>query len=119
MGRRSGGGGRLGVESNSSQMQPGTGKAEKEALKGNISSKPPHDMNNSQINNELDRLDAINRKLDTALIAAGRGNEKPSETFKKADSLSNRYREVSDRKSRLRNEISRRYGSNIHRLPAR
>jgi hypothetical protein len=51
------------------------------------------------------------------MISAGRGSEKPSETAIKTDLLSEEIKGVEQRHGELRDEVQRRYGSNIHRLP--
>ena len=75
-------------------------------------------MTAGQINKALDKLDRQSRKIGDRLIAAGRGNECPSERRDKTDSLSVKSREVADAAFNLRYEIKRRYGSDIHRLPS-
>lgn len=75
-------------------------------------------MSASQINNELDKLDAESSKLNDKMIATGRGSEKPSEWWNKTDPLSSRMRAVEDRSHALRQEVASRYGSNIRRLPS-
>lgn len=87
-------------------------------IEHNPSQKDPRTLTASQINNELDRLDAKRSKLNDEFIAAGRGNERASETAKLTDPLATRYNEVSDRQDTLRNEISLRYGPGApSRLP--
>lgn len=80
--------------------------------------KPPECMTAGEINKALDRLDKIGSKLTDEFIAAGRGHELPSETFKKDDPLAKRYIENANARSRLRAEIAARYGPGApSRLP--
>ena len=73
-------------------------------------SKAPADMTPSEINRALDRLDLEASKINDALIAAGRGDERPSETRRMDDPLSKRYNANSDARHALYVEIERRYG---------
>lgn len=74
----------------------------------------------SEINRRLDRLDKLSSKLTDEFIAAGRGHEKPSETFTKTDPLAERSKQVWAEQDVLRREISRRYGPGApSRLPTR
>jgi hypothetical protein len=74
----------------------------------------------SEINRRLDRLDKLSSKLTDEFIAAGRGHELPSETFKKTDPLAERKRRVWADSDALHREISRRYGPGApSRLPTR
>jgi len=85
-----------------------------------ISSKDVSAMRNSEINKELGKIEKQNSQLMSEFIAAGRGNEKPSEYLVKNDPLALRARALYDRRYELRNEISRRYGPNApSRLPTR
>lgn len=78
----------------------------------------PAQMTAGQINKELDRLDKLSSKLTDEFIAAGRGYERPSETWKLNDPLAERYKQISSAYSDLRSEISRRYGPGApSRLP--
>lgn len=78
----------------------------------------PARMTAGAINRELDRLDAKSSAIIDALIAAGRGHEPASETMRKDDHLSLRYRANADRRFELRAEIARRYGPEApSRLP--
>lgn len=78
----------------------------------------PADLTPAQINRELDALDRRRSRNTDAFIAAGRGEERPSEYLSKEDPLSKEAREISDRMSALRNEIERRYGPGApSRLP--
>lgn len=84
-----------------------------------VSSKPTATMTASAINAELDKLDAQDSKLGDAMIAAGRGYERPSEYLKMSDPLSLELRKNSDRRFELRFEIERRYGPGApRRLPS-
>jgi hypothetical protein len=74
----------------------------------------------SEINRRLDRLDKLSSKLTDEFIAAGRGHELPSETFKKTDPLAERKRRVWADSDALHREISRRYGPGApSRMPTR
>ncbi len=82
--------------------------------------KDPEFMTASEINKELDKLDARSSKNTDDFIAAGRGHERPSEYLRQADPLSMEARRISDRQSSLRIEIERRYGPRApSRLPSR
>jgi len=75
-------------------------------------------MTSSEINKALDRADRVSSKLTDEFIAAGRGTERPSETWKLTDPLAQRYKELSDVRSELRREVERRYGPSApRRLP--
>jgi hypothetical protein len=79
----------------------------------------PAVMSWRQINTELDKLDRETSRITDELLAAGRGDEKPSETLRKTDPLSSRFQNTADRQARLRTEIETRYGPNApHRLPS-
>jgi hypothetical protein len=81
--------------------------------------KDPATMTASEINKELDRLDAESSTVTQELIDTGRGSELTSETLKKTDPLSLRAVANNERQSDLRREISARYGPNApSRLPA-
>jgi hypothetical protein len=81
--------------------------------------KDPATMTASEINKELDRLDAESSAVTQELIDTGRGSELTSETLKKTDPLSLRAVANNKRQSDLRREISARYGPNApSRLPA-
>jgi 2'-5' RNA ligase len=72
----------------------------------------PGTLKGSEINKELDALEADSSKNTDAFLAAGRGSEKPSDYLDKNDPLSSRARAIYDRQSVLRNEIANRYGPN-------
>lgn len=75
-------------------------------------------MTAGEINKALDRADRASSKLTDEFIAAGRGYERPSETRTMSDPLAQRYKQLSDERSELNNEISRRYGPGApRRLP--
>lgn len=78
----------------------------------------PADLTPAQINRELDALDRRRSRNTDAFIAAGRGEERPSEYLGKDDQLSREAREIFERQSALRSEIERRYGPGApSRLP--
>jgi len=83
-----------------------------------ISSKRPTTMTAGQINAELDKLDKARSKNTDAMIEAGRGHEKPSETVKLDDPLAREYKAISSRAIDLYSEIAARYGPDApRRLP--
>jgi hypothetical protein len=80
--------------------------------------KPASEMTASEINRELDALAKKNQKLTDLFIAAGRGYERPSETWEKNDPLAVRYKVISSRRMDLHNEVQRRMGPGApSRLP--
>ena len=80
--------------------------------------KDPAEMTPAQINRELDALDRRRDRNTDAFIAAGRGEERPSEFLSKDDPLSREARSIYDRCYDLRAEIERRYGPGApSRLP--
>lgn len=83
-------------------------------------SKRPQTLTASEINRELDDLDKQSATLTDQMIAAGRGTELPTETFRKDDALSMRAKSIFERRSELHGEIAARYGPNApSRLPPR
>jgi hypothetical protein len=77
-------------------------------------------MTASEINKRLDKLDAVSSEIGTAMIAAGRGHELPTETHKLSDPLAVRMRENWEQRSALQREVARRYGPGApSRLPQR
>lgn len=90
----------------------------KEGEKKLTLSKKPSEMSAGDINKHLDKLDKHIEKATDDLIAAGRGDERHSETMSKSDPLSLKYREAHEMKQELKSEISKRYGPGApHRLP--
>jgi hypothetical protein len=82
--------------------------------------KKPATMSATEINRELDRLDARRAKNTEAFIDAGRGHERPSDYLSKSDPLSREARAIYDRQSALQTEIALRYGPGApSRLPTR
>jgi len=80
--------------------------------------KLPHTMQPSEINKELDRLDAKRSDLCDRMIDAGRGHERYSDYCSLQDPLSLAIVRVQTRQADLRSEIDRRYGPNApSRLP--
>jgi hypothetical protein len=77
----------------------------------------PSEMAAAEINRELDRLDRVSRKLNQKFIDAGRGFERPSETWEKSDPLAEEFKRLSDRRDSLRREVTRRAGPGMDRLP--
>jgi hypothetical protein len=82
-----------------------------------ISNKNPGEMSASQINAELDRLSAEDSKVNSELIAAGRGHEKYWDILKKDDPLSRKALALVSRRHKLMIEVERRAGPGMHRLP--
>lgn len=76
-------------------------------------------MSATQINKELDILDILSSKITDELIENGRGEEKYQETLKKTDPIAIRFIEIHNRSYKLRDEIEKRYGQRIRRLPLR
>ena len=76
-------------------------------------------MTAGQINAALDKFDRQSSRLNAKFIAAGRGNERPSDWRSQNDPLAVEWRKLSDALYALRTEVRRRYGSDIHRLPPR
>jgi hypothetical protein len=76
-----------------------------------------HSMTAGQINKALDKLDVQSSKLTREMIDAGRGNERPSETFKLDDPLARRMKELHRKQTELRIEVERRAGPGMSRLP--
>src|SRR5579862_6419559 len=67
-------------------------------------------MTAGQINSELGRHERDHGELMDELIAAGRGNEQPSEYLTKTDPLSQKIRLTRERMAALRGDVVRRYG---------
>ena len=83
-----------------------------------ISTKDPAAMTAAEINKELDKLNEQDSTLDSLMIEAGRGHERPSEYLRMTDPLSTELRKNSDRRQDLRIEIEMRYGPGApSRLP--
>lgn len=83
-----------------------------------ISKKDPKTLTATQINKELDKLDAESSKVNDALINAGRGSETFNETMKMTDPLAREFQAIAYRQSDLRVEIHGRYGPGApSRLP--
>jgi hypothetical protein len=82
-----------------------------------VSNKDPGEMSASQINTELDRLSAEDSKVNSELIAAGRGHEKYWDILKKDDPLSRKALALVSRRHKLMIEVERRAGPGMHRLP--
>lgn len=74
--------------------------------------KDPKNMTAGEINKALDKLEVLDSALIDEMIAAGRGHERPSEYLKLSDPLSLRHKDIFDKRSALRDEISMRYGPN-------
>lgn len=76
------------------------------------------EMTAGEINRELDRLDRRASVNTDAFIAAGRGQERPSDYLRKTDPLSLEALAIFQRRSDLRAEMARRYGPGVpSRLP--
>ena len=80
--------------------------------------KPVPEMSASEINRALDKLGAVDSKLTREMIAAGRGNERPSEYLQMTDPLAMKLRAVSEQRLELQREVLSRYGPGApSRLP--
>lgn len=81
--------------------------------------KPPSEMTAGEINKALDRLDKLGSANTEAFIAAGRGNERPSDYLGNMDDpLSRKATELWRLRMAYRNEVERRYGPGApSRLP--
>lgn len=80
--------------------------------------KAPASMKASEINRELDKLDAQSLTITDRLIASGRGNEPYQSIMRGTDPLSLEARSVNARMEELRAEIQLRYGPGApSRLP--
>jgi hypothetical protein len=80
--------------------------------------KDPSTMTPSEINKELDSLDARDSKNADAMIKAGRGHERFTDIRDKTDALSMEWKNIAERRFALRNEIELRYGPDApSRLP--
>lgn len=74
-------------------------------------------MTAAEINRGLESLDKLRAMVNKKLIDAGRGHETSSETATKHDPLSDEWNEISARQGALRNEVERRAGPGVSRLP--
>ena len=86
----------------------------------NETEKHPSEMTPGEINKRLDRHDKLGSALNHEMIAAGRGNERPSEYLhsSKTDPLSKKLQDHYKLHTALHNEIERRYGPGApSRLP--
>lgn len=63
-----------------------------------------------EIAKEISKLEARSSQLNREMIAAGRGNERPSEYNSKTDPLSKEMNQVSGKSYELRSEATRIYG---------
>ena len=80
--------------------------------------KPISQMTAGEINKALDKIDAQGSQITAAFIAAGRGDERPSEYLSKTDVLSQKALANYQAHMALRNEMERRYGPGTpSRLP--
>lgn len=80
--------------------------------------KPISQMTAGEINKALNRIDAQGSQITAAFIAAGRGDERPSEYLSKTDALSQKALANYQARMALRNEMERRYGPGTpSRLP--
>lgn len=74
-------------------------------------------MSASRINAALEQLARASSALTSKLIKAGRGLEKPSERAKLSDALSVAERAIEARRRELLEEITRRAGPGLSRMP--
>lgn len=79
--------------------------------------KDPFRMTAAEINRELERLSEKRDKNTRAFIEAGRGHERPSDYRGKKDKLSVEATEMEDRYRDLLDEVQRRAGPGVYRLP--
>lgn len=78
----------------------------------------PITMTAGQINKELDKLDVLDSANTTAMIAAGLGNEKYTQSVYSENPLSRQRVALAERRAALRYEITQRYGPEApSRLP--
>jgi len=84
---------------------------------GRFTSEGMASMTGSEVNHHLDRLQREDHALGQQMIAAGRGNERPSEYLEKPDPLSSKLRQNYHDQSSLRNEVARRAGPGMSRVP--
>lgn len=84
-----------------------------------VSTTRPSAMTAAAINKELDKLEAQRSENTRAMIAAGRGHERYSDTAGKTDPLSVASHALQDRYAELCNEVEHRYGRRGVRLPLR
>jgi len=85
-----------------------------------LSTKDPGTMTAAEINKELDKLENVSSEMIDKFIAMGRGDWTPTDqafAAGKGDGLSAQYLALTDRQNDLRVEVTRRYGSNVRRLP--
>lgn len=81
-------------------------------------SKPIRELTRSELDRALAQAHKRSMELVDAMIAAGRGHERPSDTRGKADELSQRVNAAADSEQALRAEAARRmawHGSH-HRI---
>jgi hypothetical protein len=67
-----------------------------------------YSMTNGKLQKTLDAATKAASRITDELIAAGRGNERPSETFKKSDPLSLRLQANARERHKLLDELTRR-----------
>lgn len=79
--------------------------------------KHPNEMSAAAINRELDAIDKKQSVLLDEFIAAGRGNERPTDWQDKTDPLSMKEKALSERRADLMHEVRRRAGPGMYRLP--
>lgn len=77
----------------------------------------PATMTPNNINKELGALFEKSSELNQAFIDAGRGYEKPSETWQKQDPLALQFRALHDRIRMLQNEVTRHMGPGYSEFP--
>lgn len=80
---------------------------------------PVTEMTPNQLTRELERAEQLKSRRIDELIAAGRGDERSSETMAKTDGLSVAYRTVTLRLEDLRQEKNRRlkFSDSLRRIP--
>lgn len=78
----------------------------------------PANMTRAALDRAISKADAEHSQVLDAMIAAGRGHERPSETASKSDALSVRFNASLARCGALQSELSRRmaYHGTAHRI---
>jgi hypothetical protein len=89
--------------------EPGAALAKKKKVLPDAST-----LTNSQINKERDKLRKRRDEITEEMIAAGRGNETPDQTFKKTDKLSVAFQENASRLQELAFEAEVRMGGKVY-----
>lgn len=86
-------------------------------FRGNQWAQNPGAMTGGELTKAQAAVDAVSSRINQALIDAGRGFEKPSETYTKTDTLSEAFKTVSKRNAELISEVRMRAGPGHYVLP--